>query len=221
MPSHPARTPQVGTASDLDERENWHGGFYELAIELGPRDDARLERSLEVLWGSAGLHGCFAPSDGGHHVPIELGLSSLEQHGHLRGVLEPPGFGRLVAGLIVTRVERDQTDWLTLYLPLGALAKTDPRIGTFPFGRDGTMVSLEWRRGLDAWLADIGRSVFRAVGFGRALIGYEVEHERWEKPPRRRLDALLIDAEGPDLTYLEANDSRSASVTSQGDLNER
>jgi hypothetical protein len=212
VPNDPAPSSQVASASDLNDRENWHGGFYELAIELGRRDDARLERSLEVLWASAGMQGSFASTDGDGHTPVALGRLSLERHGHLRGVVEPPGFGPLVAGVIATRFESDQIDWLELYIPLGALGRTEPRIGSFPFGPDGSKVSLEWRRGLDAWLADIGRSVFRAVGFRRALIGYEVGDNEWEKPPRKRMDALLI-AEGPDLIYLEANDSPSASFT--------
>lgn len=212
MPSNPAPSTLVASASDLNDRENWQGGFYELAIELGRRDDARLERSLEVLWASAGMHECFASTDGDNHVPVALGRLSLEQHGHLRGVVEPPGFGPLVAGVIATRLDSDRVDWLELYIPLGALAKTDPRIGRFPFGPEGTKVSLEWRRGLDAWLADIGRSVFRTVRFRRALIGYEVDYKEWGRPPRKRMEAFLV-AEGPDLTYFEANDSPSASFT--------
>jgi hypothetical protein len=158
------------------------------------------------------MQGCFAFDDGDGHVPVALGRLNLERHGHLLGVVEPPGFGPLVAGVIATRLEFDDVDLLELYLPLGALAKTDPRIGGFPFGPHGTKVSLAWRRGLDAWLADIGRSVFRAVPFRRALIGYEVNDDEWEKPPRKRMNAFLI-VEGPDLIYLEANASPSASFT--------
>jgi hypothetical protein len=210
--SDPAPYSLVASASDLNDSENWHGGFYELAIELGRLDDARLERSLEVLWASAGMQGSFAPTNGDGHVPVALGRLSLEQHGHLRGVVEPPGFGPLVAGVIATRFDSDEIDWLELYIPLGALGRTDPRIGSFPFGPDGTKVSLAWRRGLDAWLADIGRSVFRAVPFRRALIGYEVDDDEWVRPPRKRMNAFLI-VEGPDLIYLEANASPSASFS--------
>ena len=39
--------------------ENWNGGFYELAIELGPTDDDRLDRALVALWQEAGVEGCY------------------------------------------------------------------------------------------------------------------------------------------------------------------
>jgi len=31
-------------SSDVDDYSNWIGGWYELAIVVGPADDARLER---------------------------------------------------------------------------------------------------------------------------------------------------------------------------------
>ena len=34
----------VGDPSDVDDYSNWIGGWYELAIVVGPADDARLER---------------------------------------------------------------------------------------------------------------------------------------------------------------------------------
>jgi hypothetical protein len=198
------------SASLLDDSDNWQGGFYELAIRLGRRDDARLGRALEALWNAAGMQGCFAEGIGGAHLPAKVGLPSLAEHGHLRGVLEPPGFGRLVAGVFAIRFDNDCVDWLELYIPLGALAKVDPRIGGFPFGREGKNVSLRWRRGLDAWLAHVGRSVFDVVRFERALIGYEVDHDAMDRSAKRRMDAVL-DLKGPALVYLEANSSPTSS----------
>jgi len=37
----------------------WFGGFYELAIEVGPRSDDRLGAALSTLWKYPNLRGCF------------------------------------------------------------------------------------------------------------------------------------------------------------------
>jgi len=68
--------------SDLNDEENWTGGFYELAFELGPTEDSRLERALLALWREAAVVGCFAAVT--HrpalHTPVPLALDSLVTH---------------------------------------------------------------------------------------------------------------------------------------------
>jgi hypothetical protein len=197
--------------ADLDAPDNWTGGFYELAIELGPRHDARLDQALNTLWRAADVQGCFAPSEGlpsdFRHVSAELSGASLEQHGHLRGTVQPPGFGPLVAGSVAVRFDGGE-DWLTLYLPMGALSMADARVDSFPFGPAGGKVSLEWRRGLDDWLAGVGRAVYASVPFRRAAIGLEtLDSERFdhwlEAPADDRICAFLIpSAQG--VAYLPA-----------------
>ncbi len=46
-------------AASINDEKNWCGGYYELSIELGPRDDSRLERALATLWGAPGVEGPF------------------------------------------------------------------------------------------------------------------------------------------------------------------
>lgn len=43
--------------------ENWTGGWYELALELGQRCDERLDHALRVLWRDAGIVGCVGLQD--------------------------------------------------------------------------------------------------------------------------------------------------------------
>ena len=39
--------------------DTWKGGSYELAIELGERDDDRLGAALKALWQHPSLEGCY------------------------------------------------------------------------------------------------------------------------------------------------------------------
>src|SRR2546428_930923 len=44
-----ARLLESDRASQLDDPDNWVGGFYELALELGPSDDERLEAAIRAV----------------------------------------------------------------------------------------------------------------------------------------------------------------------------
>lgn len=196
--------------SDLNDEENWTGGFYELAFELGPTDDARLERALLALWREASVVGCFAAVNHGPalHTPVSLTLDSLVARGHLRGVVRLPDEHNIVCGVVAVRFE-DGTDWLDFYLPLGALARTDSRIGGYPFGDDSGEPALIWRRPIDDWLAGVGTRVFEEVHFRLGVIGMEASGEMeaadvGEGVPDRRQDGLLVPSSRA-LTYHPAN----------------
>jgi len=67
---------------------NWTGGFYELAIERGDRDDARLEAALQRAWADPSIDGCFIernrePDDQSRVAPT---LEAQNKSGHLRGI---------------------------------------------------------------------------------------------------------------------------------------
>ncbi|MER7006722.1 hypothetical protein ABT297_27295 [Dactylosporangium sp. NPDC000555] len=177
----------------LDDPENWSGGFYELDIELGRADPVRLQAALMALWAAAGIDGCYAdPRMANGLTAVPLNVSSLEEHGLLAGIVTLPSGHRVVCAC--TSVEFDDgQQWLTLNLPLGALARTDRRIGAFPFGEDGGPVSLRWRHQLDAWLGTVADAVHAEVGVACAVIGFEIDagkdaasfaaglpEERWE-----------------------------------------
>jgi hypothetical protein len=157
--------------SDLDEAENWHGGFYELAVNLGPRSDARLDLALTTVWSSAQVRGCHQRTAAGH-VPTTCTLESLEGAGHLAGTVKIPGGRELVCGAVAIR-EEGGDDWLDFYLPLGALGGSDSRVGAFPFGTDGDATSRRWREPLDEWLVALGAAVYAKVPFRYAVVGFE------------------------------------------------
>lgn len=160
--------------TDRTYDDNWHGSYYELAIKLGPADDARLESALTALWGAALLGEPFR-RDGGI---AEVSVADLLA-GHLNGVANIPGLGATLASVILVREESYETgqtiygnDWLDLCLPLGALGNLDRRVGAFPF--DDGSDSSNWRRPIENWFAAIASNVFAAFPFVHAITGEEV-----------------------------------------------
>ncbi|GGM40064.1 hypothetical protein ACFFX1_31395 [Dactylosporangium sucinum] len=172
----------------LDDPENWSGGFYEFDIELGRADPVRLQSALTVLWAAAGIEGCYAdPRMTNRLMPVPLNVSSLEEHGLLAGIVTLLSGRRVVCAC--TSVEFDDgQQWLTLNLPLGALARTDRRIGAFPFGEGGGPVSLRWRDQLDAWLGTVADAVHAEAGIAARSSGSRLMPGM--TPPRSRLACL-------------------------------
>jgi hypothetical protein len=56
-------------------QDSWTGGSYDLAIELGARDDERLSLTLDALWSFPGLDGCYEFFDREPHqqARVEVG----------------------------------------------------------------------------------------------------------------------------------------------------
>ena len=183
------------TADDLNDDENCTGGFYELCLVLGPADDDSVERALRSLWRAAGVRGCCVRQvDGSGLATVELGVAALHKYGHLRGTLTLPAGARSVCGGFLFRDE--DADILELYLPLGALARIDHRIGAFPFDEHSGVESLTWRAGLDRWLADIATAVYADAPFQRALIGFEIDEDHTGTADQRYAAVLIPSPEG-------------------------
>jgi len=192
----------VKIADDLNDDENWTGGFYELCLVLGAADDDNVDRALRSLWRAAGVHGCrVRRADGSGFAAVELGVAALDEHGHLRGTLTLSSGARVVCGGFLSRYE--DIDTLELYLPLGALARVDRRIGGYPFDEHSGVESLTWRAVLDRWLADVATAVYAVVPFQRALIGFEIDEDR-DIAVNQRYAAVLM-PRADSLEYRPAN----------------
>lgn len=183
-------------AAALDDDKNWDGGHYELAIDLGTTD--RLQEAVDALRRAARIDGSVT-RDG---RAVACTVAALAEHGQLCGTVRLPGGARVVCSVYATRYD-DGTTCLDLTLPLGALARTDRRIGGFPFGGSGGAGSLAWRESLDTWLAAVGMAVYDEVPFRLAAIGFELDAEM-EVPAGDRWESYLV-PEDDGLRYLPAN----------------
>ncbi|GAA0803366.1 hypothetical protein [Spirilliplanes yamanashiensis] len=168
---------------DLHDDENWTGGFYELSLTLEPAGDDLLDRAVRALWRAAGVEGCLARRPDGTFAAVEPGAAALHAHGHLRGRVTLPAGDRVVCGGFVSRF--DGADHLELYLPLGALARVDRRIGGFPFDERSGAESLDWRAPIDRWLAAVAAVVHAEVPIRHGLVGFEIDEvdDLGEVPP--------------------------------------
>lgn len=155
----------------------WAGGFYELALEVGPRSDDRLGAALSALWGHPDLDGCYLdrvrePGDQPRIPP-----NRLEDGSHLLGIARLPNGSRVTCGTCLIREVNDGPDWLDFYLPMGSLAAAYP-CGGFPFGTEAEC-SRPWRFEVEDWLAGIGQWVGRSASFRMGLIGFEVSGQAY------------------------------------------
>ncbi|MFD8497434.1 hypothetical protein [Amycolatopsis sp. NPDC059657] len=193
-------------ATAFTDPENWAGGFYELSLEVGGCDDDRLQRLVSALWRAAGIVGCYRETDlePVEQQPLPVTVASLREFGHVHGVVRVPLGGSVVCGCFVSRFDDDASDWLTLYLPLGALGRVERRIGGFPFEPESGPESLNWRAPLDTWLAEVAAEVFRHVEFRFAVIGFEHDYPTVADLPEQRWNGYLLPVEGR-LTYTPAD----------------
>ena len=149
----------------------WCGGFYEVALEFGPRSDDRLRSAIAALWQHPDLEGCFLDGTLEPSKQKRVSPASLDELSHLLGVARMPNGLRVACGSCTVR-EEDGPDWLDFYIPMGSLANVYPA-GGFPAGTEADWPGT-WRSEVEDWLAEIGRSVGRAVAFRLGLIGFEV-----------------------------------------------
>jgi hypothetical protein len=208
--SRPPRWTGWISAADLTDPANWSGGFYELAIELAGDGDAHLQHVLDALWSAAGIDGCYArPGGQNRFEDAAPTVAGLAEYGHLRATVLLPAGKRIVCSVHAVRGEDISTPWLVFCLPLGALVRTDKRIGGFPFGPAGGEVSLAWRLPLDDWLVDVARAIHRAVPVRLALVGFETSGDTdaaslGGRVPEQRFSGYLV-PRGDRLEYTAAN----------------
>jgi hypothetical protein len=153
------------------EVDAWCGGFYEVALELGPRSDDRLRSAVVALWQHPDLEGCYLDRNREPGEQERVSPASVDDSSHLLGVARLPNGLRTACGSCVIH-EDDGRDWLDFYIPMGSLANVYPA-GGFPAGTEADWPGT-WRSEVEDWLAEIGRSVGRTVAFQMGLVGFEV-----------------------------------------------
>ncbi|MBZ4322942.1 hypothetical protein JNW98_26815 [Streptomyces sp. SCA2-4] len=172
-------------------------------MEVGSRDDGRVQAVLSALWSAADVRGCFGRRDREPEeqdlVPCTVG--SLAEFGHLLGQVRLPTGELAVCGCVAVRGGDESSDWLDFYVPVGALERAglayqDGR----PFFRSAVM---------DEWLAALGTEIFKEAPFALGVIGFEVSGctdastPAGELPTTRDIGYLL--PQGGVLRYGAAN----------------
>lgn len=161
------------TSAEFSNPETWRGGFFELAIEVGPWSIHAFDRAIKLLWQYPKLIGCYLSND---QDPLTQELSKPviiddEPGPHLYGLASFPNGSQIPCGSCTVRMLDDGEDsWIDFYFPLGALGAIYD-IGGYPFdSRDPTL----WLREVETWLADLGLWLCPQINAKLALIGFEV-----------------------------------------------
>jgi hypothetical protein len=155
----------------------WSGGFYELALEVGPRSDYQLRSAQTALWSHPDLDGCFLDRDREPDQQLRVTPDCLEEGPHLLGVAHLPNGTRVACGSCLIREMGEGPDWLAFYLPVTSLGISYP-VGPFPFGTEADWPGA-WRFEVEDWLASIGQWVARSASYRLGLIGFEVSGEAY------------------------------------------
>ena len=150
----------------------WHGGFFELSIELGDRCDDRINTAVQTIWENPKLTGCFVDRtiNPDSQKPAKPPLVTEDDWCHVYGIADFDGSEkRLACGSCVVR-ETDGPDWLDFYFPMGALERLFS-VGGFPFQDQNEPVP--WLPCVENWLAELGLWLSSRIPMRMGLIGFE------------------------------------------------
>ena len=98
----------------------WTGADYELALELGPRDDVQLGAALAALWTVSCLDGCYRDPNAEPAGQLREAPDLATHCWH--GVATSSGGARVACRSLVVRFDGGGPDVLSLGLPMGSLA---------------------------------------------------------------------------------------------------
>ena len=150
----------------------WHGGFFEISIELGDRCTARINTAVETLWTYPRLTGCYLDRNMNPVEQTRVNPPPVtdEDWCHVFGIaaLNDRDFG-IACGSCVVR-ETGGPDWLDFYFPMGSLGRSFP-VGGFPFIDQSEPVP--WLPHVERWLAELGLWLSERIPMRMGLIGFE------------------------------------------------
>ncbi|MBP8252343.1 MAG: hypothetical protein KAX40_08245 [Herpetosiphon sp.] len=173
------------------QTDMWSGGFYELLIEL-PASQS-VGQFLSFLWQQPQLSGCY------HHRQVEpeqqplFDAITIPTEGHLYGIATFDDGLSCACGTYTTFFDHEQTWWIGLYLPLGALSIYP--IGGYPFETTPQLATV--LQNLNAWLYQIAQNLYEHSAFNIAVIGFDPDISQTKKIieqeiPTERWDGILI-----------------------------
>lgn len=172
-------------------RENWHGSFVEVAIDLGPRNDERLLNAFRAAWASSLLDGPLPSPAGDPEAVLDSSFLEQETPDPTYGTVElPQGDGRL--GCEVIAIRDDDSDWLDVAVPTGMLELA------YPVEYPLLIETNPWIADVEACLVSIADGIYRAVPYDLATIGEEVSGLFYARSadPKRAVTAAAVDRGG-------------------------
>jgi hypothetical protein len=195
---------------DLASEQNFLNGTYDVSIELGRRDDDRMDAAIRACWGDPSLEGCWTDPFRDRLQPrVEPSLES--HHEALFGIAAIPGFGSTLCSSHALRYDDDNgaDDWLEFGFPVGAMVSVDPRANSlwewsFDNLYEEHSAPWAWRKPIDDFLVDIATRVAKAAPFELGVIGHEpdtptiLNRKSLAEPiqPRAHCTLLVPDARG-------------------------
>ena len=192
----------------------WSGGYFELSLEYPCAATADHLRAADALWKHETLQGCYLRRD---REPGDQERVTPGAEGKLLGLASPPGSRPLPCAAYWIPGD-DATTWLTLGIPMGALAWA-LHVGSAPFGPrrpEG------WREPVSGWLRDVAGLVHAAAPFEMGLIGWETDDAgvsaarvRSIGIPEVLFHGLLV-PEGGHLRWVPPNRGDQATLGPQG-----
>src|SRR5579875_3515750 len=110
-------------SDSFTDPDTWIGGFYELSIQLGERDDVRLRAAMDAITAHPQITGWYRRKDiaATEQVRIVPTHTELQPSRHFYGLVSLPGYPPLACGCLVVRYDPGAIDWFTVYIPMGAL----------------------------------------------------------------------------------------------------
>ena len=157
----------------FENPNNWDGGFYELSFELINNKHSTIRKSLESLWTTPFLQGCYAIKDIAPDSQDRIPFSALPTEGHLFGLAKFPDEKLCECGTYTSDFQ-ESGQWISLYLPMGALSNLFS-VGGFPFVGNYSPHPRSWITPLNGWLKNIAETIYPNVNFKIAVIGFEAE----------------------------------------------
>ncbi|WP_157463580.1 hypothetical protein [Deinococcus pimensis] len=148
------------------------GGYFELALELGPPNDARLRTAFEVLWSHPDVESVYVEQEREPDVQPWLRAHYVDPLAQsARGLVR---FADLVVVPCAVRVVREEggADRLNFPFPAAALGRAFPEAGNAFWDPEEARSTHDVQvQRVEAWLAGFGQRVFARVPFRLGLIG--------------------------------------------------
>ncbi|MBZ9713115.1 hypothetical protein [Deinococcus multiflagellatus] len=155
--------------------ETWRGGFLELALELGPTDDAQLQKAFEVIWIHPNVQGVYVDRNTEPENQLLFAPSQVTPRSQgTYGVISLPS--GVILPFTVLVVRGDGEDWLDIDIPMGAVqhAVGDDELAFYSNGNVSDASPVACVRELEDFLAELASVVFTHVKYRLGLIGWEV-----------------------------------------------